>query len=270
MRFHPAIFFFVTLIFPITGMAAGIPALPDSFGQDPALTMVEKQQAWNPDNMYEHVNGEAELLKRYGAVGLGYAVYENESGAFLSVDILDMGVPVNAFGLYSLYAGCDGKEYRDSGATVLSGDFTSYAVLGPYFMRIDHETDGNRETGKSLVGEFLAELLKRKIPVSGKLPGVVGHLKELARKPCEVGYHPEHVDYDLETGPGYTWIGPNGVTYLISFLPSPDEGKAYAGILRSKGVPTVLISGKAVAWPKKPTEGTDEYLEGVLKKVVKW
>lgn len=81
-------------------------ALPDSIGMKAVLTMVEEVKTWNPDNMYEHVNGEDELLKRYGVVSLAYAAYENESGGYLSADILDLGAAVNAYGLYNLYAGC--------------------------------------------------------------------------------------------------------------------------------------------------------------------
>jgi hypothetical protein len=265
----PVFLFIAVLIFPLTGTAADIPSLPDSFGSDPALDMIEEPKTWTPDNMYEHVNGEAELLKRYGATGLVYASYQNENGAYLSVDILDMGASVNAFGLYSLYAGCDGEEYNASGATVLSGDFTSYALLGPYFRRIDFETDGDSEEGKSLVGEFLFELSKT-LPALKPLPVPVGRLKKMARRSCEVSYHPEHVDYDLEAGPGYTWIGPDSGTYFITFHPSPEEAEVHAAVLRNRGAPTVLVWGNAVTWPKVRTEKTTGYLKGVLRSVVKW
>ena len=265
----PVLLFLAVLIFPVAGTAADISSLPDSFGSGPAMAMVEEPRTWTPDNMYKHINGEAELLKRYGTVGLAFAAYENDRGAYLSVDLLDMGVTVNAFGLYSLYAGCDGEEYSVSGATVLSGDFTSYAILGRYFMRIDFETNEDSEDGQPLVSEFLSEFSKI-LPAPGPLPVAVERLKKLARKPCEVGYHPENVDYDLEAGPGYTWIGPDGGTYFIRFLPSPDEAKVHAAILRSRGAPTVLVWGNAVTWPKVRTERTAGYLKGVLKKVVKW
>jgi hypothetical protein len=269
MRIFQALPLLALLFFPADGAAADTASLPDSFGSGSILAMVEGPKIWTPDNMYEHVNGEAELLKRYGAASLVYASYENDRGSYLSVDILDMGAPVNAFGLYSLYAGCDGEEYRASGATVLSGDFTSYAFLGRYFMRIDFEADGNSEGGQSLVGDFLSEL-SRNLPAEAALPVAVERLKELARNPCEVGYHPEHVDYDLEAGPGYTWIGPDGMTYFIIFLPSADEAAVQAAVLRNRGAPTVLVWGNAVTWPKVRTDATAGYLKGVLRQVVKW
>lgn len=256
-------------VFVFSTSAAAMPSLPESIGSEHALRLTEQPGTWAPENMYEHVNGEAELLKRYGATELVNAYYENDRGTHLSADILDMGVPVNAYGLFTLYAGCDGEEYTVSGATVLVGDFTFYATYDRYFMRIDLETGEGDDEGKSLVNRFLTEF-SRTLPPSEPLPEVLRRLKKLARKPCEVGYHPEHVDYDLEAGPGYTWIGPDGGTYFISFLPSADEARVHASVLRSRGAQTVLVWGNAVTWPKVRTDKTADYLKGVLRKVVKW
>jgi hypothetical protein len=266
MRAFSVLPLLAVLLCPVIGFTAEPPTLPDSFGSNSTLAMIEEPKSWTPDNMYEHVNGEAELLKRYGAVLLVYANYENDRGAYLSVDILDMGVPVNAFGLYSLYAGCDGDEYSASGSTVLSGDFTSYAILGRYFMRIDFETDGDSKEGKPLVGEFLLEL-SRGLPAPVPLPTTVARLKKLARKPCEVSYQPEHVDYDLEAGPGFSWIGPAGGVYFLHFLPSGSDAEDHAASLRKQDVPTVLILGSAVGWTRTGTQKAAAYLKEVLRKV---
>lgn len=269
MRNHLIFSLLTALFLPVVAIGAGIPSLPGSLGPDPVLRLIGEPGTWTPDNMYEHVNGEAELLKRYGAAGLVNAYYENDHGAYLSADILDMVAPINAFGLYNLYAGCDGEEYSVSGTTVLSGEFTSYAIYDRYFMRIDVDTGEDKGYGRSIVDEFLSEL-SDSLPEPGKLPLAVERLKELARKPCEVSYHPQHADYDLESGPGYTWTGPGGGIHHVAFLPSPDEAKVHATVLRTRGAPTVLVWGNAVTWPEVRTERTSEYLKKVLRRVVKW
>ena len=267
MRIFPFILLAATLLlFPPAGSAGDMLALPDSIGENPVLSRIEGPTLWTPDTMYEHVNGEAELLKRYGVVSLTYAAYESKGGDYLSADILDMGASVNAFGLYSLYAGCDGDEYSAYGATLLSGDFTFYAVLGRYFMRIDFELSEESEEGKELVDDFLSTL-QRSMPPSQPLPETVGLLKKIARAPCEVGYHPEHLDYDLETGPGFLWIGPDGEKYFLSFLPSREAAEGYAAALRKKGVLTVLSRNKAVSWSLHSAEEAARYLKDVLKTV---
>ena len=255
------------LSLPAAGHSDNVIPLPGSFGPEPLLVMVDEVKGWTPENMYEHVNGEAELLKRYGARNLYYASYENDNGAYLTVDIVDMGVPVNAFGLYNLYAGCDGEEYSTSGATVLSGDFTSYAVRGRHFIRIDFDAGEKGGSGRSTVKIFLSELSKS-LPSPEPLPRAVNKLKKLARKPCEVAYHPEHVDYDLQSGPGYRWVGPDGETCFVTFFPSPDKARAHAAVLKNRGVSTLLVGGNAVTWAKVSTVKTVDYLKKVLNQVV--
>ena len=264
MRLFPVYFLFAAFLLPESVTAADMLTLPDSIGSNPVLTRVGKLKSWTPDNMYEQVNGEAELLKRYGALSLAYVSYEHEGGDYLSAEILDMGAPVNAFGLYRLYAGCDGDENSFSGATVLSGDFSSYAILGQHFMRIDVDANDSHEGGKPLVDEFLLALSKV-IPASDPLPAVIERLKKMARQPCEVGYHPEHVDYDLEAGPGYTWVGPDGGTYFVRILPSPEEAEVYAATLTSRGAQAVLAWLNVVTWAKVPTAETPGYLKEVVK-----
>jgi hypothetical protein len=266
MRIYPFILLAAALLLPLTGFAGDTLALPDSIGADPVLTRVEGPTLWTPDNMYEHVNGEAELLKRYGVVNLTYAAYESEGGDYLSVDILDMGAAVNAFGLYSLYAGCDGDEYNAYGATVLSGDFTFYVMLGHYFIRIDFDVSAESEEGKKLVDDFLS-ILQRVLPPSQPLPETVGLLKKIARDPCEVGYHPEHLDYDLETGPGFVWTGPDGEEYFLRLFESQETAERFAAALGKKGILTVLSRDKAVSWSYLPAEQTTSYLKDVLRTV---
>lgn len=267
MQILPILLLFVTLHLPVSAATADNFLLPDSIGVNPVLTMVDGAKTWSPENMYEHINGEAELLKRYGAVRLTYAAYENESGGYLSADILDLGATVNAFGLYRLYTGCDGGEYRSYGATVLPGEYTFYATQGRYFMRIDFEAGEVAIKGKNLVDNFLSKL-QELMPPSEPLPLVVKQLEKIAEKPCEVGYHPEHVDYDLESGPGFSWIGPKGTTFFLRFLASREAAELYATGLRNKGVKTVLSSGKGVVWPKAYTEETADYLGKVLHQLV--
>jgi hypothetical protein len=269
MRSFLIILCLAIVVLPAAGSAADMPSMPPSFGSDPVIKMIDGPKTWGPDNMYERVNGEAELFKRYGALGLSYSAYGEESGPYLSVDLLHLGVPLNAFGLYRLYAGCDSEEYGVSNAVVLSGDYTSYAVLGSYFMKIDFETDGSIGSGKVLVDGFL-EKLSMVLPGQAPLPVPVEKLKSIARKACEVNYHPEHIDHDLESGPGYTWVSSAGGDYSVMFFPVPDEARISAEALSKKGLPGVLYKNNVVMWPGTASEESETYMKKVLKEAVKW
>src|SRR5210317_127843 len=105
MNIRSVLLLVTALSIPFAALAENIPNLPKSIGSAPALTRVEDVRTWESENMYEHVNGEAELLKRYGATSLTFAAYENEAEDYFAIDILDMQEPINAYGLYRLYAG---------------------------------------------------------------------------------------------------------------------------------------------------------------------
>ncbi len=217
--------------------------------------------------MYEHVNGEAELLKRYGAASLTFAAYENENGDYFAIDVLDLQEPINAYGLYRLYAGCDGTEYSVLEATVLADEYAPHALWGPYFFRFNVDISGDSGGGKELVDDFLKNFISS-LPDHPPLPSTLELLQQEARQPCEVNYHPEHVDYDLESGPGYTWTGPDEQTYFIAVLRSPDEAKRHADLLKNRGLQTLLVLNNAIIWQKVDEKRPTAYMEEILKEVI--
>jgi hypothetical protein len=241
---------------------SAMPPLPEKFGQDLVMVMAESPKTWHPGNMYEHVNGEAELLKRYGARELLYAIYEQGVDRYLSVDLLDMGSAINAYGLYRLYAGCDGEEFIASGSVVLAGDWTYYAQREQYFLRMDVDTPDTKQT----VTDFLAAFFGRQ-PTPSAPSEILDRLQKAAGNTCEVHYNPEDVDYNLKAGPGYTWTGPDGKTYHLRLLESAQEANEAAEGLSGLGARGVQVRGSLVAWPKETSEETDPYLENVLKDI---
>jgi hypothetical protein len=237
--------------------------VPESLGSDPALRKTEEIQTWTPDNMYEHVNGEAELLLRYGARGLGFATYENEAGDYVSVDILDLGEPINAYGLYRLYAGCDGKELQIHGATVLADDYTQYGFYGRYFLRINLDISENTN-GPILVEDFLTHFTGH-VPEPSPLPPALTILQQNADKPCEVNYHPEQIDYDLETGPGYSWVGADGEPYAAIILDSAEGAARQSNMLQQKGVANLLLYKNSVLWNKAGAGEPTDYMKRTIR-----
>ncbi|MGI9535665.1 MAG: DUF6599 family protein, partial [Desulfocapsaceae bacterium] len=217
MNIYSALLLFAALSFHLTAYAADTFNFPDSIGSDSALTRMDDVRTWDPDNMYEHVNGEAELLKRYGAIGLAFVSYENNKGDYLSIDVLDMQKPINAYGLYRLYAGCDGSEHSFSEATVLADEYAPHALFGRYFFRFNVDIGEDTAGGEELVDDFLKQFISSASD-QPPLPLPLAILQQKALQPCEVNYHPEHVDYDLESGPGYTWVGPDQQSYFITIL----------------------------------------------------
>ena len=255
---------FAILTIPSASYSFNITAFPKLMGADPALTRIDKIQTWTPKTMFEHVNGEAELLKRYGAVSLTFVSYENGSGDYVSVDILDLGRPINAYGLYRLYAGCDGQEYNISDATVLADEYSPYALLGQYFLKINIDISSNADRGSVLVNDFLVHFSNH-LPEQSAVPSTLKFLKMNARTPCEVNYHPEHIDYDLESGPGYSWVGRDGNTYFVTILDSQDNAENYSKSMKDKGTVSVLFWQNVVIWQKTEEDGSTDYMKEIIK-----
>ncbi len=266
MHFPAAFLLFSLLVVPFTAYSFTPDLVPESIGPDPVLTRTEEMRTWTPDNMYEHVNGEAELLIRYGTSGLGFAAYENETGDYVSVDILDLGKPINAYGLYRLYTGCDGEELALHGATVLADDYTQYGVYGRYFLRINLDTSDTID-GRSLVEDFLSHFTSQ-VAEPSSLPPALALLQESAGKPCEVNYHPEHIDYDLETGPGYSWVGKDGESYAAIILDSDESAAQQSEALRQKGLANLVHYENGVIWNKEVTAEPTGYMEQTIKQMV--
>ena len=266
MHYPAASLLFALLILPFTAYSLPPDLVPESIGSDPVLKRTEEMRTWTPENMYEHVNGEAELLIRYGAEGLGFAAYENENGDYVSVDILDLGKPINAYGLYRLYSGCDGQELAIHGATVLADDYTQYGFYGRYFLRINLDTADPRD-GQVLVEDFLSRFTSQAAGPSS-LPPALALLQESAGKPCEVNYHPEHIDYDLETGPGYSWIGKDGESYAAIILDSNESAAHQSEALRQKGLANLVHYENGVLWNKAAMEEPTDYMRLTIKQIV--
>jgi hypothetical protein len=96
-------------VFPITGFSEG-------------WFMEGKVKIFDPDNLYKHINGEAELYLPYDFKTLGAALYVNKDNPdkALAVDIYKMGSPLDAFGIFSRYRDPDAAEAKIGGGSFVN------------------------------------------------------------------------------------------------------------------------------------------------------
>lgn len=229
---------------PVPAAFAGFPDTVVSGGT--SFSLAEAPRTYSRDDMYLHINGEAELLKRYGAVSLSYALYRaGQGGGEVTVDILDMGRPENAYGLFRLYSGCEPETRVEwvAGGQVLLDEFTTYARFGRYFFRLDPFVDAG---AKAVAEDVLRRLFADLCP--DPLPAVIAVLEDAAAAPCRVQYHPEAIDYDLESGPGYRWEAADSNSYYLRILGSERAAGSFARELGGRLNGTVTRSGRVVLW----------------------
>ncbi len=134
----------VSLLAALTGAARS--ATPSSV-LPPASTvkgwkMLGQPRQYNSANLFQLINGEAEAVMRYAFSSLAHAEY-GPAGAkqpALTVDVFDMGDPLNAFGLFSssdrgsgpkVALGAEGVRIGSSGLNFWKGRYVvRTAIIG--------------------------------------------------------------------------------------------------------------------------------------------
>lgn len=129
--------------------------LPDIEG----LVSVEEPQTYFPENLYEYINGAAEIYLSYGFRELIVAEYKTrETSDTVSVEIYDMGDHKNSFGIYSAERYPD-NTFVSIGTQGYLEEGTLNFLVGRYYVKLlcyDCE-DRAGETLKA----FSMELVKR-------------------------------------------------------------------------------------------------------------
>ncbi|UCE42124.1 MAG: hypothetical protein JSV17_03895, partial [Candidatus Aminicenantes bacterium] len=79
------------------------------------------------DNLYERINGRAELYLAYDVRSLTTATYEDKTdiGRFVEISVFDMGTPTNAFGIFSVER-FQGEPPLDLGRMSYRSDSNAY------------------------------------------------------------------------------------------------------------------------------------------------
>lgn len=169
------IFFFVLLI---AVMSVPVRAAHLSIGDVlPQQSFAEgwvidgKVSLFDKDNLFDHIDGEAELYFPYGFDTLASAVYVNKKNPDLSIvaDVYRMASPLDAFGIYSNY-----RKTNNTWVKIGAEGFISASQLmfyqDRYFVRL-------QASGTTSLPRDIFEICARAI--SGNLPAAHSPLKEL-------------------------------------------------------------------------------------------
>lgn len=117
---------------------------------------------YDPETLYELINGEAELYHAYGFKTLSMLGYYSGSveDTFLTVHIYDMGTPENAFGIYSSYR-YPGYQFDNIGTEAMISDYGLKFYQGSYFIDI---TYGDMIEKIQQTGLHIAKKISEQIP----------------------------------------------------------------------------------------------------------
>jgi hypothetical protein len=134
----PWLFFLISFLAnPVGAGDPEKPILPPS-GFAPGWALEGPLKTYTPDDLFEYINGEAELYFQYGFKDLvsGFYLNDRNEKQGLSADVYRMASPLEAFGIYS--------RYRGMGARIVEvgqEGFVSAAQLmfcqGRYFVQLN-------------------------------------------------------------------------------------------------------------------------------------
>jgi hypothetical protein len=110
----------------------------------PDWTFDVEPQIYTAEHLYEYINGEAELYNSYTFENMVTAVYvsERNDSHTLSVDIYDMGSPLDAFGVYSNFRNPDAR-YGDLGTQAIVSEYNTRFYQGRFYVNLNAGVNSN-------------------------------------------------------------------------------------------------------------------------------
>ena len=154
-------------------------SMPNALGAADSLTaflphldgwkLAEAPDHYTPDNLFDYIDGNAELYLSYGFQRLLSAMYVPEGGSeedAIVVDIYDQGTPLGAFGLYSSMCR-PGLRYAPIGCE---------AIVSPLQVRFwqdrfEVEINGADESQAEVIRRF-ARAVSAKLPACSEVPEI--------------------------------------------------------------------------------------------------
>jgi hypothetical protein len=163
----------------ISGCAAPTPAAtqaaPDLISLFPAEDSVpgwsvsQKAEAYNHENLFNLVDGQADSFFAYGFENVAVQRYQNDSGVLLNVEIWQLAAPTDAYGLFS--AGRSGSP----AAIGSGGDSDPGRRLAFWQSRYFVSLNAAEPVPDETLFAF-AQVVAGLLPAGGETPAIVGRL----------------------------------------------------------------------------------------------
>ena len=149
-------------------------------------TPISEVSDYEPDNLWEYINGAAELFLAYGFHYLQSCDLEGE-GISVTVDIYHMGERLNAYGMYKTERPDEVKRFAFGGEAVVSPPYQALLLKDAYYVKVNiFEGELSEAIGISLLEKIAVALPGEDgfpdelalLPATGKIPGTEGFARE--------------------------------------------------------------------------------------------
>ena len=181
-------------------------------------------QSFTADNLWEYINGAAELFIEYDVL-LCVTGDLASGGLVVTVDLYDMGTPLNAFGVYVRERPDPGISLTGATEALISPPYQALLLKGSMYVKVNvFEGDLTEANGTALLeaiaralpgpAEYPAEL--DLLPRSGRVAGTSGFQKEGFLGLTEL---PDCLYAEYSAGEAESWQG----FAMVSSASSPAE-----------------------------------------------
>ncbi len=178
IKYHRHSVFSWLLVLVVCGTVSLSPILNQSASAEQSLPKVmtgltpadwelyEQVKRFKPVDLYEQINGAAELYLAYGVKELTFASYisRKDTNFYLDLSVFDMGNPTNAFGIFSVERFSSGPTI-ELGRDAYQSEANFFIWHGQYYLKIvssDHTKDLEN------LGLEIGRNLTRFLPDSGQ------------------------------------------------------------------------------------------------------
>jgi len=145
-----------------------------------------EENYYNRDNLFDYINGGAELYLSYGFQGLITRLYQRGEQPDIIVDVFDMGTSPNAYGIFS-------HSCEQLSNEIGQGSQYTMGLLqfwkNRYYVSIlaSPETDESKETIFKI-----ARVIEKRIETEGALPTILDYLPKEKLLPASIRYFKHH------------------------------------------------------------------------------
>jgi hypothetical protein len=145
----------------------------------PEWKMDGQPYSFHRQNLYEHINGEAEFFIAYGFVELTGAIYTSVAGGndTVTIDIYDMGSKLNAFGVFQSKRGGQTSALNVGAASMGSDGYLAF-YKDRFFVEIQAYITVVKEKARV---ETMAESIAAQLPGDNTPPSELFYLPEKNR-----------------------------------------------------------------------------------------
>jgi hypothetical protein len=170
------IFLSAILVLPLVTM--GSQGTPEKFllnhGDVEGWTQHRSFRHFRGEDLYEYINGGAEIYHEFGFVQVIVQDYISNTGKSVSVEIYEMASSTSAYGMYTFKTDAKGKKILIGNNAQLADYYMNF-WQGPYLITLTG-FDETEETRAGLLS--IAKKVVSKMPSDGEKPRVVSFLPE--------------------------------------------------------------------------------------------